>query len=271
MTDIDPRAAAEAKFRDAPLWSGLDLLTRCATDPSLAIATLLNAVRPVASDGSTICELGFGDGWLLDALMSAFPAARVCGLDRSPALVRRAQQRFDGRVPIIRGDIEALPFPDASLDAIVTCWTLYFIQDIDAALADMRRSVRPGGRVVAATVARDHMIEHEEMLAAATHAALGREQEPDLSVRFDLESGAAHMQRAFEDVELGAWRGELRVPDIGTAMELFDAYPPPQLSEHEITPVRNSYRTAAEARLASHGEIRVRRHDGAFVATVPSV
>lgn len=268
MTVLDPRAAARQKFDEAPPWPGLALLARCATDPPLAIATLLDAVRPVAVAGSTICELGFGDGWLLDEMSRAFPDANLLGLDQSPAYVRRTHERLRGRVRIVRGDMEALPFRERSLDAIVTCWTLYFIEHMDEALAGMRRSVRRGGRIVAATVAPDHMLEHEEMTAAAIRLALGREPEPDMSLRFDLSSGEPYMRRAFDEVELRAWQGELVLPDIDTAMDLFAAYSPAKANEAEMRAVRDAYRSIAETRLASGGAIKVRRHDGAFVATV---
>lgn len=267
MTDADPRAAAHAKFDEAPPWPGLALLARCATDPPLGIATLLDAVRPIAAPGSTICELGFGDGWLLDEMSRAFPDARLAGLDQSRAYVQRARERFGARVSVLSGDIEALPFAEKSLDALVTCWTMYFIADIDAALAGMRRCVRRRGRVVAATVAPDHMIEHEQMLAEAMRTALGRDPEPDIGLRFDLSSGEPYMRRAFEDVELRRWQGTLTLPDVSTAMELFAAYPPAGVSDEEKRVTGEAYRSIAEARLASNGPIRVRRHDGAFVAT----
>jgi SAM-dependent methyltransferase len=262
----DPRAAAQVKFAGPSEWPGFELLTRCATDPPLAIKTLVDAVRPQRA-GDRICELGFGEGWLLDEISRAYPEARLYGVDQSSSRIALAHGTLGERVQLIRGDMEALPFADASLDVIVTCWTLYFMADIDAALAGMKRRLRPGGRFVAATVGPDHMIEHEEMLAAATRAALGRDPAPDIGLRFDTSSGAAYMQRAFDNVELRAWQGELALPDIETATQLYASYPPQEMTDAESDAVRVEYERLAQERLRS-GPISVRRRDGAFVANV---
>ena len=262
----DPRVAAREKFAGTSRWCGYDLLARCATDPPLAIAALLNAVRP-ARPHARICELGFGEGWLLDEMTRAYPEAHLYGLDQAVSRIALARRTLGDTVQLMHGDMEALPFADASLDIVVTCWTLYFMADIDAALAGMRRCLRPGGRFVAATVAPDHMLEHEEMVAEAMHNAVGRAPAPDVGLRFDTESGDSHMRRAFTQVELREWNGALLLPDLGTALELFAAYPPDALSDAERPAVRDAYARIATQRLRD-GPIRVRRHDGAFVATV---
>ena len=77
------------------------------------------------------------------------------------------------RVAIIQGEMERLPFADDSFDAVVTCWTLYFMTDIDATLEEIKRTLRPGGRLVAATVAPDQQIELDRLHQAAVEATLG--------------------------------------------------------------------------------------------------
>jgi SAM-dependent methyltransferase len=259
-----PRERAREKFAGTPQWSGFDLLTRCATDPPLAIATIVDAVRvPVARP--RVCELGFGSGWLLQELTSALPDARLFGLDQSASYVRNARETLRAEVAIVRGDMEALPFAGASLDVIVTCWTLYFMQDIDAALEGMKRCLRPGGRLVAATVARDHMLEHEEMSTAAVRAA-GYEREPDMGLRFDLESGEPYMRRHFAHVELRRWEGVLTIADVESAMQLWRSYTPDGLPPDVETAARAHYQRYAEERLRD-GPISIRRRDGVFVAS----
>jgi SAM-dependent methyltransferase len=259
----DPRARAREKFAGPPQWSGFDLLARCATDPPLAIATLLGAVA-VDVAAPRICELGFGSGWLLDQIARAQPRAALVGLDQSASYVGHARDTLP-RVRVVRGDMEALPFAPASFDVIVTCWTLYFMRDIDAALSGMKRCLRPGGRLVAATVAPDHMLEHEEMCTEAVRAA-SHAREPDVGARFDLESGAALMHRQFASVELREWTGVLTLPDIESAMQVWRAYTPDGLPADVDARARDEYGRIASEYLRRKGVIRVRRHDGAFVA-----
>ena len=120
--------------------------------------------------------------------------------------------------------MEALPFGDASFDVVATCWTLYFMRDLDAALEEMRRVLRPNGRLVAATVAPDHMHELDAMAAEAMRRVLGREPEPDVGGRFDLSNGRAPLERHFGRVELRKWHGEMRLPDADTLVRYWAGF-----------------------------------------------
>ena len=222
----DPKQAAIRKFGSARADSALDVILRYATDVEAGIETLLTAIAEALPDGGRACELGFGSGWLLREMLAWLPDAQTYGLDMSAPFVANAQREFAGRAAIVRGDMDALPFRDGALDVAVTCWTLYFMRDIDATLAEIRRCVRAGGRVVAATVATDHMRELQELIDGAVREALGREPEADIGARFDLESGAAYMRRNFERVELREWGGELVLPEVESALLLWPNYGP---------------------------------------------
>jgi SAM-dependent methyltransferase len=264
---MDPRAMAQRKFETPPPWTGLDLLARCATDPPMAISTLVDAARPDRVGEHRICELGFGEGWLLEELLRAMPDAHLCGLDQSQSYVRRLREKLGDRVRVVRGDMEAPPFADRSFDVMLTCWTLYLMRDIDAALDSMKRCLRPGGRFVAATVAPDHMRDYEDLVDEAVRRALGHEREPDVGTRFDLETGDAYMRRHFARVELREWQGVLTLPDTDTALQLWTAYRPDGLDSDQEAAALIEYRRLTQELLRRYGEIAVRRHDGAFVAT----
>src|SRR5947208_1724657 len=184
----DPKQQALTKFAAAPDLTPFDVLMRYATDPPLAEKTLIDAVGERLPAHARIAELGPGSGWLLEDMLATFPDAELHALDMSAAIVTSTLEHFGDRVAIIRGDIERLPYRDATFDVIATCWTLYFMNDIDAALEEIKRCVQPGGRVVAATVGADHMHEFDDMVEDAVREALGREREPDISGRFNLEN-----------------------------------------------------------------------------------
>ena len=105
--------------------------------------------RLLAEARGGVLEIGVGAGLNLPRYGAA--VARICALDPSPALLRRAAPRADAApcpVALVRGVAERLPFADGSFDTLVMAWTLCSIRDPTAALAEMRRVLKPGGRLL---------------------------------------------------------------------------------------------------------------------------
>jgi len=184
-------------------------------------------------------------------------------------MASQARGRFGRDVAVLVGDMERMPFASGSFDAAVTCWTLYFMRDIDAALAEIGRCLKPDGLLVAAANARDHMLEYSELAAAAVRAVLGRETATDIDKRFDIDSGGAMMRRRFARVELREWHGTMTLRSIDDVLALWHTYGDWSVSAEEAGPVLAELRASAAERLRRDGEIAVRRHGGAFVASDP--
>ena len=104
--------------------------------------------------GATI-EIGAGTGLNL----SHFPPAvtRLCLVEPDLNMRKRLRRRVGGRddVEIVDARAEALPFPDASFDTAVVTFTLCSVADPDAALAEIARVLRPGGRLLFLEHVRD--------------------------------------------------------------------------------------------------------------------
>jgi SAM-dependent methyltransferase len=270
MAQLDLQQVARERFAVADEHLSLmEVVERYATEPPQVIRSLLDAVGP-EKPGDTICELGFGTGWLLEEMVREYPDARIVGLDMSPAFVENARQTLGGTVAIVRGDMQRLPFADATLEVVVTCWTLYFMPDIDATLVEIKRALRPGGRIVAATNATDHMQEYDQMAAEAYRAVTGRE-DYDPTRRFMLDSGRPYMERHFADVRLIEQHGEMALPDPPLALRFWDQWRNRDLSEDEIPLVRAEFVRLANAAFARDGAVRFRRHSGAFVGRKPAI
>ncbi|OLF17123.1 SAM-dependent methyltransferase [Actinophytocola xanthii] len=81
-----------------------------------------------------------------------YPAqARLTGIDISEAMLDIARDRaaeLDRSVTLRQGDAHALPFPEASFDMVVCTFGLCAIPDVEAAVGEMARVLRPGGRLV---------------------------------------------------------------------------------------------------------------------------
>ena len=149
--------------------------------------------RPVRSRVATplegeVLEVGFGSG----RNVPYYPAAvtRVRAVD--PAIVGRklaAKRVSASSVPVeyVGLDGQELPLDDAAVDHVLTTWTLCTIPDVDAALAEIRRVLRPGGAL--------HFLEH------------GRSDDPKVARRQDRftpiqrrVAGGCHVNRRIDDL-----------------------------------------------------------------------
>ncbi len=88
---------------------------------------------------------GGGAGFL--ALLASFRGAQVTALDASPGLLAIARQRLPG-ADVREGVLEALPFADASFDAVVAVNSVFYAGDMAAAMRELVRVARSGGRAV---------------------------------------------------------------------------------------------------------------------------
>jgi SAM-dependent methyltransferase len=95
--------------------------------------------------GTRLLDAGCGAGLL--ALLASLRGARVAALDASAPLLAIARERLPA-ADVREGDLEALPFADASFDAVTAVNSLFYAADMGAAMREIVRVVRPGGRVV---------------------------------------------------------------------------------------------------------------------------
>jgi SAM-dependent methyltransferase len=92
------------------------------------------------------CGAGLGLGWLAEV------ARRAVGGDYCASNLQRAQNHYQGRVPLLRFDAAAMPFGARSFDVVVLFESLYYLPWPRTFLAECARLLRPGGLVVIATV-----------------------------------------------------------------------------------------------------------------------
>ncbi len=105
--------------------------------------------------GERVLDVACGTGLVtLAAAAAVGPAGEVIGTDISEAMVARAGQHAlgagAGNTQFRRMDAEQLDLPDANFDVVLCALGLMYLPDAEAALGEMRRVLRPGGRIVLA-------------------------------------------------------------------------------------------------------------------------
>lgn len=105
--------------------------------------------RVIAAAEGNVLEVGIGSGLNLPFYTAS--ARKVIGLDPSPnllAMARRASSPLSLQVEFIEGSAESIPLQSASVDTVVTTWTLCSIPNPSQALGEMRRVLKSGGRLL---------------------------------------------------------------------------------------------------------------------------
>jgi SAM-dependent methyltransferase len=137
--------------------------------------TLLAAVAEVRP--TRVLDVGCGDG----RIPSLYTSPEVLAVDLSADAVERARARgVDAQV----ADMRELPFEDGSFDAVTCSHALYHVHDVDSALAEFVRVLRPGGRFAGIYNDPEHLRE-----------VFGESVEG-----FDGESGLPYLQARFASV-----------------------------------------------------------------------
>lgn len=167
--------------------------------------------RLVEHLGGDILEVGVGTGL---NLRHYGPTARVTGIDLEAALLRAAGPRARCRgYRLERADAQALPFRDASFDTVVSAMVFCSLPRPALALAEIRRVLRPGGRL--------HLLEH---------TCTGR---PPIDTVLDLIaplwlrlSGGCHINRdTLSLLRQSGWRIERHEPRAGGLYRLLVSAP----------------------------------------------
>ena len=150
--------------------------------------------RLAGATASAVLDLGCGTGQLTERLAERFPDATIVGADLSNGMLERAAERTAGRASsraadvvdhgrssFLRADAQRLPLADDAVDVATCTESFHWYADQQAAARELARVVRPGGRVLIASIATvtgfaDEAIQRATALAGRPVRAIPKRQ-----------------------------------------------------------------------------------------------
>jgi SAM-dependent methyltransferase len=104
--------------------------------------------RLVLRPGERALDVGCGTGELAVRIHQSYPGGRIVGADLVPAMLRQAREKLSGSAALVAADAIRLPFAGAAFDVVVSSSSFHFWASPEAGLEEVRRVLRPGGRLV---------------------------------------------------------------------------------------------------------------------------
>ena len=147
-----------------------------------------------------VLDVGCGTGELTERIVRA--GSEVQAIDISPRMVELTRARgIDAQI----ADVESIPFGDREFDCVFAGWVLYHAPALDQAIAECARVLRPGGRLVASTIAEDNLSEVWDLF---------EDGERQVPVSFNRANGSELLRRRFAKVEQRDVDSLLLFPDV---------------------------------------------------------
>jgi SAM-dependent methyltransferase len=270
----DPNYLITDQYRDASnLNARIEIHRRYSTNPYGWTRWLFDIIG--AGAGPDVLELGCGSAGLWTQNLNRVPADwRITLTDFSPGMLDEAQRTLGGATGRFRFEVvdaQSIPFDNDSFDTVIANHMLYHVPDLDRALAEIHRVLRPGGRLYASTIGREHMRELDAWARQFGLAALdGLGLNEMVAARFGLETGEAKLAPWFQPITLHRYEDSLRVTEAGPLMVYIMSSIP--ASEAALAADKlAAYARFVENELAEKGSLHITKASGLFEAAPKAI
>ena len=212
------------------------------------------------SERQTVLDLGCGNGMWIGALAGRVPHGIVVGLDISTGMLAALGERHPS-VPCVCADVQELPLRDDAVDGVLAAWMLYHVPDKREVLKEIRRVMRAGGYLIAATNSEVGVPQLDDAIRLSLEATLGREVQRWIEpLDFTLENGEHILHQVFASVDRTVSETQFEVPHVDPLLAFVDSIRDPMEVELGAFDYDNF-----RADLAHRLEMTVRRRPLRFV------
>ena len=187
---------------------------------------------------------------------------RILLTDLTPGMTGEAIAALGGdqRFRACQMDVQTLDLPDAAFDAVIANWMLYHVEDRPRALAEIRRVLKPGGTLLAATNGDAHVGE----IDALVNEYLGDASPVKGGLAFSLENGAAQLSPFFAGMAVQDGRDTLRITETEAVVQYVLSFD--EAKQAIVGDRLDELRRRVRDAMASAGAFVVRTHAGLFIA-----
>ncbi|WP_020573406.1 class I SAM-dependent methyltransferase [Actinopolymorpha alba] len=220
------------------------------------------ALRRLGTVNGPVLDVGWGTGSYTNRLRATRPELRVVPVDLSA-----------GMGPEVVGEVDRLPFADGSAGAALAMHMLYLATEPRTALRELRRVLRPGGRLLASTNGRVASRELADLWDTALRdlGVVDPPPYPNPGRRFLLEGGVELVREVFGACEVDEYHSEIVVPDATPVVAYVNSCRAEQARHLPDGVTWASYLAAVEggirAEVARTGAFRLTGHVGVIAAT----
>ncbi len=214
---------------------------------------------------ATVLELGCGPAYLWKTNLDRLPTEwRVTLSDFSAGMLEQAKRNLGKRASAFHFEIidaQALPFEAHTFDAVIANHMLYHVPDRLQALSEMRRVLKPGGKVYLATNGLNHLRELgqlEKRFDPTINFGWG-----GASQSFSLDKGGVEATQFFANVHIVRYENELNV----TEAEPLVNYMLSMTTAADMKDRRDELQRFVEHELTEHGVIHISIESGMFIGT----
>lgn len=268
----DKQYLATRQYRDARnLNARGSLHARFGTNPYPWFRWLFDQLLAITPTDARVLEVGAGPAGLWVENLDRLPSGwRVTLTDLSEGMATIARERLTAAgtpadaFTIQTADVESLPFPDGVFDVAIANHMLYHIPDRPKALGQLRRVLRPGGALLAATNGQDNMRELDELLTRFSPEERDREWKASFRHPFTLENGPRQLAPFFDSIEVHPYEDNLRVTDVDALVAYVLSIDIPGLREHDQ---QDAFAAHVHERMAAEGGVfTITKSVGVFTA-----
>jgi len=240
----------------------VEIHQRFSTNPYGWFQWVFDALLKLPED-ARILELGCGHGLLWKENIGRIPAGwNITLSDFSPGMLDAAWRNLvvTGRPFQFKEiDAQSIPFEENTFDAVIANHMLYHIPDRPKALAEIRRVLKPNGRLIATTVGEHHMKEMSDWLSrVGAGKASGM-----FSIPFVLENGAGQLEQFFNHISLSRYEDHLEITEVEPIIAYIrSGFAASDLMEDELAALKREL----QAELREDGKIFIAKDSGLFEA-----